>query len=127
MNTEIDLSAEFADEPSDGNVLPPVQEVYPEDADVADIDLDGMLAVAVDPATPPVDEELLPEDSTVAADTADAANADVDDASLHAEEDFFSGESPAEDVTSDYGENMSADDLTGHEDDTDYLNPEAGV
>lgn len=102
--------SEFESAP-DSAVLPPLEEVFGEDA-VADVDLAAMLEIAFDPSTPDPDGDLVPDDGEVSSDVsledfADDATTDPSEAP-----EAYEGEVSEEP--------LPADDLAG-QDDVDEL------
>ncbi|QGU01401.1 hypothetical protein CKALI_02560 [Corynebacterium kalinowskii] len=101
MSNDIDLAAEFADEANyeDTAVLPPLEQLYGEDALPSDFDLEAMLAIATDPETPAPEGDLVPETEDSGFEDADpfAEGPEMDDlhADLGMEPDFH--EDPTED------------------------------
>ncbi|MEJ5928687.1 hypothetical protein WG915_08675 [Corynebacterium sp. H128] len=77
MTNDIDLAADFADDPPEveSPILPPLTELYGDEALPADLDFDAMIATAVDPATPPPAGDLIPESEPYASDEVAATSA----------------------------------------------------
>lgn len=81
MSNDIDLAAEFADDaaPQDAPVLPPLEQLYGDDALPSDIDLEAMISVATDPETPAPEGDLIPDMDSGFEDTDFAAEPELDD------------------------------------------------
>lgn len=115
MSQDIDLSAEFDDDPASQAVLPDLSELYGADAAPSDEDFQHMLDVAMDPSTPAPDFDIpdpadLPADELNSEFPADEYAPDYIDNADHGQPDYHDDLIESQDHDA-YAPDESSDDL----------------